>query len=93
MRSGRERDLLTRIYPFARSLPFNLEVNLFMGDFIAGEPGSKGQQLFDMNLVEGRHFVTFYRRGRTAEFKFGSSVGDPWILEGWDYDTKFGGMR
>jgi hypothetical protein len=93
MRSGRERDLLTRIYPFARSLPYNLEVNLYMGDFIAGEPGSKGQELFDMNLVEGRHFVTFYRRGRTAEFKFGSSDGNPWVLEGWDYDTKNGGLR
>lgn len=92
-RSGREKDLLTRVYPFARSLPFNLEIELFMGDFIAGTPNSKGTQLFDMNLVEDTHFVVFYRRGRVAEFKFGSSAGNPWVLEGWDYDLRNGGLR
>lgn len=93
LRSGRERDLLTRIYPYAHSLPFNLEVTLYMGDFVGGEPGAKGTELFNMNLIEGRHFTVHYRRGRVMEFQFGSSAGDPWILDGWDYDTKPGGMR
>jgi hypothetical protein len=91
--SGRERDLLTRLYPWAHSLPYNLEITLFMGDHIAGELSTKGTELFDQNLLEGEHFVTFYRRGRVAEFKFGSSNGDPWILDGWDYDKVSGGRR
>lgn len=91
--AARNRDLLTRIYPFARSLPYNLEVTLFMGDNVAGEPNSKGVQLFDMNLPEGGHFVTFYRRGRVREYQFGSSAGDPWVLEGWDEDMVRGGRR
>lgn len=93
LRSGRERDLLTRIYPWAHQLPFNLEVTLFMGDHVSGELSDKGTQIFDMNLPEGGHFVTFYRRGRVAEFQFGSSDGDPWILDGWDYDKVDGGYR
>lgn len=93
MRSGRERDLLTRIYPYARGLPYNLDVTLYMGDFIAGDPNSKGTVPFNMNLVEGQHFVTFYRRGRVAEFQFGSAAGNPWVLDGWDYDKVNGGMR
>ena len=91
--AGRNRDLLTRIYPYAISLPYNLEVTLYMGDFIAGEPTPKGTALFDMNLVEGQHFVVFYRRGRIREYQFGSSAGDPWTLEGWDEDTVRGGRR
>lgn len=91
--SGRERDLLTRIYPWTRQLPYNLEVNLYMGDHAAGSMQSKGTQLFNMNLLEGLHFVTFYRRGRFAEFGFSSTNGDPWILDGWDYDKVNGGRR
>lgn len=93
LQTGRERDLLTRIYPFARSLPYMLEITLFMGDHLSGEPQNKGTQLFDMNLIEGAHFVTFYRRGRVMEFQFGSSDGNPWVLEGWDYDKVDGGRR
>lgn len=91
--SGRERDLLTRIYPFARQLPYDLEVTLYMSDFISDRMTNKGTQLFDMNLNEGEHFVTFYRRGRTMEFEFASSNGDPWILQGWDFDKVSGGRR
>lgn len=93
LRSGRERDLLSRIYPFARQQNYNLEVTLYMGDFIGGEPTNKGLQYFDMNLVQGKHFVSFFRRGRAMEFMFGSSLGQPWTLDGWDYDTVNGGMR
>lgn len=92
-RSGRERDLLTRVYPYAHQLPYNLEVVLYMGDFIGDNIQNKGTQLFDMNLLEGLHFVTFYRRGRVYELQFGSSNGDPWVLDGWDADIVPGGSR
>lgn len=91
--SGRERDLLTRIYPYARSQPYMLDVHLFMSDFVGGGMQDKGIQQFDQNLVEGQHFVVFYRRGRTMEFQFGSDAGDPWTLDGWDYDKVNGGRR
>lgn len=91
--SGRERDLLTRIYPFAHSLPFNLEVSLFTTQFIGGPSNKVDTQLFDQHLPEGQNFVTFYRRARAVEFQFGSSAGDPWVLDGWDYDSVAGGRR
>ena len=91
--SGRERDLLTRIYPFAHTLPYMLDVTLFMGDHMSGSIQNKGTQQFDMTLPQGGHFVTFYRRGRVAEFQFGSNAGDPWILDGWSYDKVDGGRR
>lgn len=93
LRSGRERDMVSRIYPFARQTPYNLEVTLFLSDFVSGEPTSKGIQKFDQNLIQGKHFVSFFRRGRAMEFMFGSSLGQPWTLEGWDYDTVNGGLR
>lgn len=91
--SGRERDLLTRIYPWARQQPYMLDVKLFMSDHMGGGMEDKGIVQFDQNLVEGQHFVVFYRRGRTMEFQFGSVAGDPWVLDGWDYDKVNGGRR
>lgn len=90
---GKSRDMLTRVYPFAHTLPFNLEVTLLMGDNVGGTISNKGTQLFDQNMPEGGHFVSFYRRGRVAELQFGSSNGDPWIIDGWDYDIVKGGRR
>lgn len=91
--AGRNRDLLTRVYPFARQLVNNLEVKLYMGDSISGNVSDKGTQNFNMLQPEGGHFVTFYRRGRVAELQFGSDAGEPWILQGWDYDFVGGGRR
>lgn len=91
--TDQRRDLLTRVYPFAHKLPYNLEITAFMGDHAGGEPTSKGTQIFDQNLPEGQHFVVFYRRGRTLELQFGSSAGEPWSLDGWDYELVKGGRR
>lgn len=91
--TGRERDLLTRIYPFALSAPFNLEVTLYMGDSVGGTIQSKGTVLYDMTQPQGDHFVTFYRKGRVMEVQFGSATGDPWTIVGYDYDTRNGGRR
>lgn len=92
--SGRERSLLTRVYPFAtQQLNTMLEVTLFMGDHVGGNLSSKGMSEYNHQLVEGQHFVTFYRRGRAMELQFGSSSGDPWIISGWDFDAVMGGRR
>lgn len=92
-RSGRERDLLTRVYPYSKEQPYSLDVTLFMSDFLGDKMTSKGTQEFDMSLPQGQHFVTFYRRGRAFELMFGSAAGEPWILDGWDYDIVNGGLR
>lgn len=92
--TGRERDLLTRVYPFVQRQPYNIEVGLYMGDFLSAEPDAKGTQNYDQTQVETQnHFVTFYRRGRVMELTFGSSLGEPWALEGWTYDKIDGGKR
>lgn len=91
--TGRERDLLTRIYPFTRNHPFDLDVKLYMGDHMSGTIADKGTQEFDMSHPEGEHFVTFYRRGRVMEIQFGSALGEAWTLEGYDYDRVKGGRR
>lgn len=91
--SGRERDLFTRAYPFAHTMPFNLEVTLYMGDSVGGDVINKGTAIFNQQQPEGGHFVTFYRRGRVCELEFGSSIGDPWVIDGYDYDSVKGGRR
>lgn len=93
LRSGRERDLLTRIYPFFYSLPYVVQVSLYMGDFIGAAVALKATASYNTTPLEGLHFSTFYRRGRVAECAFGSQNGDPWVLDGWDYDTTPGGDR
>lgn len=92
--TGREKDLLTRVYPFAHSLPYDLEVTAYMGNNLAAPVQSKGTKMFNMNLgPDDPHFVTFYRRGRVMELQFGSSSGNPWVLDGWDWDKVDGGYR
>lgn len=91
--SGRERDLLTRVYPFSHSLPFMLDVGLYVTQFIGGPANKVAQVKFDQSLPEGQNFVTFYRRARAVEFFFGSDAGEPWVLDGWDFDSVKGGMR
>lgn len=92
-RSGRERDLLTRIYPFARNDPYNMDVRLFMGDSTSGDTQDKGNMSYSQIQPQGSHFVTFYRRGRVFEVQFGSELGEPWQLTGYDFDIQPGGLR
>lgn len=94
LNTGRERDLLTRVYPFLRTQPFLLDIGLYMTDFLSAEPVAKGTQQYDATQTSTEpHFVTFYRRGRFMELTFGSPAGEPWALEGWDYDKIDGGRR
>lgn len=93
-RSGRERDLLTRVYPFVGTLPYNVDVTLYMGDFIGADAQNKGTLQYNAAQPIGQQpFVSFFRRGRVAELAFGSAAGEPWVLNGWAYDTVNGGTR
>lgn len=91
--SGRERDLLTRVYPFADPSPGQtLTVNIWMSDTANAGLTSKGAYAFSLDLPEGQHFVTPYRRGRFWSVQFGST-GTPWQLIGYDFDMVSGGRR
>lgn len=91
--SGRERGLLRRIYPFAQKTNITLDVVVWMADHSSGPLTSKGTFSFNTALVEGGHFVSPFRRGRFCSPQFGSATGQPWVLDGYDYDLGTGGMR
>lgn len=93
MGSGRERGMIRRIYPFAEPTNITLQVVVWMADHAAGALSNKGTYNFNTALVEGGHFVSPFRRGRYLSFQFGSAAGEPWVMDGWDYDMNYGGMR
>ena len=90
--SGRERNLLTRVYAFAEQLNSTLDVTVRMMDHAAGPATIIDTKEFDTTLPEGRHFTVHYRRGRFFENQFGTD-GEPWTISGWDTDIRPGGMR
>lgn len=90
---GKERALLARIYPFTGELNNTLEITTFLADFATSTALDGGTLDYDTSHVEGRFFVTPYRRARFVEIQFGNSAGDPWTLEGWDFEVKRGGKR
>lgn len=93
MGSGRERSLLRRVYPFTTALGQTLEVTPYFADHASGSLVSGGTFNFDTTLLEGQNFVSPFRRGRFMSLQFGSSAGDPWVLEGYDIDVTGGGKR
>lgn len=90
---GKERGLLSRIYPFTGQLNNTLEITTYLADFATSTATNGGTLEYDTSHVEGRFFVTPYRRARFIEVKFGSATGEAWTLEGWDFDVKSGGKR
>jgi hypothetical protein len=88
----RTRGLLARIYPFAAQFDGDLTVTSMYSDHADGAPTIVQEDIFDMNLVEGGHFVTPYRRGRFFEVQFGTP-GNPWQISGYDIDARSGGKR
>lgn len=93
---GRDRNLLTRVYPFAVQFPgatYTLEVKTFLAEGAAEPTVLLDTSAFDITLA-GDRFVTPYRRGRYLEVQF-RTVGpnEPWVLEGYDFDVRGGGRR
>ncbi len=93
---GRERNLVTRVYPFAVQFPgatYNLGVSVRLGESVAGPVTEVSTANFDITLSGGR-FITPYRRGRYMEVEFSTAgPNEPWELEGYDVDVKGGGRR
>lgn len=93
MGTGRERGLLRRIYPFIETTPTQVQVKVWMSDHAAGQLSLKGTYTYDGLQPEGGHFVSVFHRGRYASIQIGSEAGDPWVLDGYDYDPTSGGKR
>ena len=90
--TGRERGLLTRVYPFMGQTAGNLDVNIYTADHAAGSAPLVGSFPFDLSLPEGGHFVSPFKAGRFVEIEFGTT-GHLWISEGYDTDVRKGSMR
>lgn len=93
MGSGRERGLLRRVYPYAEQQPSSIYVLPWLTDSAGGLLVGGGTLTFDLNMPQGGHFVSPFRRARFMSLQFGSLTGDPWILQGYDVDMNAGGMR
>lgn len=92
--TGRERNMVKRIYPFATQIAGQtLDVNTYFSDHGAGVAMLKSTEVFDENLVEGGHFVSVFHRGRYFEVEFASPTGTAWEISGYDCDIVQGGMR
>lgn len=90
---GRQRSLLTRVYPFTEPNSTPMDILVWMGDHAMGNLGQRGTFTFAQSHVEGRHFVSVFRRGRFMELQFGSAAGTGWTLDGYDVDIVQGGLR
>lgn len=91
---GRERALVTRVYPWMTQFANSVFIVLQLMDHAAGNPTIADSQSFDQNLLEGRFFTSHFRRGRFFEVKVGSNgPNEPWELHGYDIDLKHGGRR
>jgi hypothetical protein len=92
--SGRERNVLRRVYAFASQNPgVTLDVNVYMTDSAGGVTTQVANQEFDMALPEGGHFVSIFRRGRYYEVEFAQPDGEAWEIAGYDVDITEGGKR
>lgn len=92
--SGRERNLVRRIYPYATDISGQtLDVNLYVSDHANGTATQVTNQQFSEDLPEGAHFVSPFRRGRFFEVEFASPQGTSWEIAGYDVDITPGGKR
>ena len=93
---GRDRNLVTRIYPFATQFPaatYTLEVKTFLGEFASGPLTDVSTIGYDLTQT-GDRFVPPYRRGRYMEVQYRTAGPNaPWELEGYDADVRLGGKR
>lgn len=90
---GRARNILKRVYPFARQHEGNLEITVMLADHASGPYTAQQVYLFNQSLPPGQHFVSPFRRSRYMALQFGRSDGGPWALEGHDIDVSIGGRR
>ena len=90
---GRMRGLLQRVYPFVSTFTTDLDVTVRLFDSASGPLTGSETFTFDQSLGEGGHFQSIFRRARFYELEFGSTLGQPWVLDGYDVDVMKGGSR
>lgn len=94
---GRMRGLLRRVYPFATRFAasgHSLDVTVRLCEHASGPITAQETFAFPLDLAEGAHFVSPFRRARYFELEFGTDgPGEPWELEGYDIDPDTGGRR
>ncbi len=90
--SGRDRGLLTRVYPYTEVTSGDLDVDIFISDHAAAAASLTESFAFDLSLPAEEHFVSPFRAGRFVDIGFGTA-GHLWILHGYDTDIRFGGKR
>lgn len=93
MADARMRALLTRVYPFVSPQVNNLDVTCRFFEAAEGPAVLTKTYTMAQGGSYEQHFVPIYDVGRFYDVSFGSAVGDPWQLSGWDYDVKPGGLR
>ena len=91
---GKQRGLITRVYPFLSPFSTPINVTLYLSDHAMGVATITDTQSFDQSLPEGGHFTAHYRRGRFFQLSFSTTgTGKPWELSGFDFDVRQGGHR
>lgn len=91
---GRNRALLTRVYPFVTQFTNNLTVTALMADHAAGPTTSTNTATFDQNLTEGNYFAALYHAGRYVDLQFGTNgPSQPYEISGYDWEVRKGGYR
>jgi hypothetical protein len=98
---GRERGLITRIYPVARDTTgtgHEIEVFIHTAEHANGPTTEKGPFVYSLAQEEegaGEHYVTPYVRGRffELEWRCSGSTTCGWGLTGYDWDGRRGGRR
>jgi hypothetical protein len=91
--SGRERQLLRRVYPFTTQSTISLTITTNLTDYAAGPFTNVTSTQYDTTLPEGLNASPIYHRGRFASLQFGDPNGGPWVLAGYDYDVTGDGER
>lgn len=93
----RSRGIVKRIYPFVTFVTgnYSLNVTLQLQDAVGGPVTISDLQSMPINY-SGNRFTDHFRRGRVASVRFdtagSASGGQPWELQGYDWDVMPGGL-
>jgi len=95
----RHRNLIWRVYPFTQELP-TATYTLTTTTSVYDKPDGVGTHQIDEYSMapNSQHFISPRVRGRLAQLQFGTAGaptvgGQPWRLDGYDWDIRQGGQR
>lgn len=91
---GVQRNLITRVVPFASYFPEkDLQVRVRISDSAAGPVTIADEQILDQTLGEDAWFTSHWRVGRYYELEFAQDAGTVWEVNGWSTELRPGGRR